>query len=369
MFDPNDNEMRMLAGAADDFARKELAPEREEHDRFPYGPFFQPVLDKAYELDFFHILLPEKLGGTGLGVRALCVVLNRIAREDASLAAVILTHTFAQQILLEAGMEELVGEMNAAADSLSSLLLACPLFNDPGQVRHLANVTDGRLEGRLEYLVLGGIAARGLIPAANGSPGGYAFLLADLAGNSVTLGDPVLSHGLHACPAVDAVFSAATALPVGDPASGGLYFTAAADLLLLAPAAIGAGIMRGALDEALHYAEMREQGGRTIIDWSEVEMILADMAYRLQVAEMVVEKACDAVEAGAKNWRQQVRSAAVQVEKTAVKVASSGMQILGGVGYMKDFGQEKRFRDARQLKSCMGLAPLKKLALMRKPHR
>ena len=365
MFDPQDKEMSLLARAAEDFAKRELSPLREEHDRFPYGPFFQPVLEKAFELDFFHILLPEALGGMGMGIRALCVVLNRIAREDASLAAVILTHTFGQQILLETGMEEALAEFNQESDSFMSQLLAFPLFNDSGQVRHLVPMKNGSLDGRLEYLVLGGIAAGAVVPCVNGGSDEFAYALVELADPSITRGDPVLSHGLRACPAVDISFARTQARMAGKPGRGRHCFKTASNLMLLAPAAMGAGIMRGTLDEALDYARLRKQGGRTIIGWSEVEMILAEMRHRLQVAEMVVEKACDAVEAAAKNWQQLVRAAAVQVEETAVEVASSGIQILGGVGYMKDFGQEKRFRDARQLKSCMGLAPLKKLALIR----
>jgi len=123
--------------------------------------------------------------------------------------------------------------------------------------------------------------------------------------------------------------------------------------------------MQGAFDEALNYSRLREQGGRKIIDWSEIEMLLADMAVRTRVAELAISRACKAVEAGTRGWRAWARATVVYVDETATGVASNGIQILGGVGYMKDFGQEKRFRDARQLKSCMGLAPLKKLELIR----
>jgi alkylation response protein AidB-like acyl-CoA dehydrogenase len=38
---------------------------------------------------------------------------------------------------------------------------------------------------------------------------------------------------------------------------------------------------------------------------------------------------------------------------------------LGGVGYMQDFGQEKRFRDAKHIQACFGLTPLKRIRLLR----
>jgi alkylation response protein AidB-like acyl-CoA dehydrogenase len=77
--------IRMLAKAASEFARSELAANREEFDRFPFGPFFSTVLQKAFELDFFHITLPDSMGGVGMGTGALCVVLEELCRQDASL--------------------------------------------------------------------------------------------------------------------------------------------------------------------------------------------------------------------------------------------------------------------------------------------
>ncbi len=44
-----------------------------------------------------------------------------------------------------------------------------------------------------------------------------------------------------------------------------------------------------------------------------------------------------------------------------MKATNDGIQVLGWVGYMKDFGQEKRFRDAQHVQALMGIATLRKL--------
>ena len=46
MVGTEDREHRMIRSAAAEFADRELAPLREEFDAFPYGPFFQPVIEK-----------------------------------------------------------------------------------------------------------------------------------------------------------------------------------------------------------------------------------------------------------------------------------------------------------------------------------
>ena len=365
MTSTEDTGIRMLARAAAEFARSELADNRKEFDRFPFGPFFSTVLQKAFELDFFHITLPDSMGGVGMGTGALCVVLDELSRQDASLGAVILTNCLAQEILLNAGNTDLLKGMADKADKVNNFLLACPLFNNPSEIRHVAREIekDGRifLSGKLEYLVLGGVADAAVVPAAKDGQETYSYYLIDLNQPSVTIGDPVLSHGLRCCPAVDAEFNMTEAVPVGRSGDGDTLFRKAAAKLSGAAAAISCGIMKGAFDEALSYAGQREQGGRKIVEWSEMQMMLADMAVHIKIADMIVSEACRAVDGKEKGWEQKALAAAIHIQEAAVQVTTDGVQALGGVGYMQDFGQEKRFRDAKHIQACFGLTPMKKL--------
>ena len=61
-------------------------------------------------------------------------------------------------------------------------------------------------------------------------------------------------------------------------------------------------------------------------------------------------------------WDKDAAAAMIYIQNTACRVTTDGVQILGGYGYMKDYGQEKRFRDAKQLQALLGIAPLKKLS-------
>jgi alkylation response protein AidB-like acyl-CoA dehydrogenase len=45
----------------------------------------------------------------------------------------------------------------------------------------------------------------------------------------------------------------------------------------------------------------------------------------------------------------------------ACRATVDGVQLLGGSGYMKDFGQEKRMRDAKQVQCLLGMAPVRKM--------
>jgi alkylation response protein AidB-like acyl-CoA dehydrogenase len=148
---------------------------------------------------------------------------------------------------------------------------------------------------------------------------------------------------------------------VGEEGQGRTYFTDAADSMSVAAAAISMGIMKGAYQEALAYSRKRFQGGKEIINWSEIQMILADMAIKIKIAEMTIDRACRAVDQMAPDWRQCSKAAALHVAEMACEVTTDGVQVLGGVGYMEDYGQAKRYRDAKQAQSLLGITPMKKL--------
>jgi alkylation response protein AidB-like acyl-CoA dehydrogenase len=85
------------------------------------------------------------------------------------------------------------------------------------------------------------------------------------------------------------------------------------------------------------------------------------MAIAVTNAEMMISRACQAIDSQEKGWQSCSRAAAVTIAETAAQATTDGIQLLGGVGYMKDFGQEKRFRDAKHIQALLGIAPMKKI--------
>ena len=362
------SEKTMLAELASQFSAGELEGKQEERDRYPFAPFFEVAVSKAAQVGFLALTLPEEMGGSGGGLCELTTVLEIICRTDASLGCVMFTDSMAQQVLLLSGSDELLSSVYAGDRGYPASLLAFCSFSDPNQLAgDVRAVQDGggyRLFGSVPYLVLGNVAGSAVIFApVEGSDRPSCFLV-DLAGVGVQRSEPVLSLGLRACPAVDVTLNAAAGRLVGREGRGGEQYREAADWMSAAAAAMASGVMRGSFDEALSYARRRRQGGREIVDWSEVRMILAGMAVKVEVSGMLVDGACLAMENGEPGWRQGSRAAAMQVQEMACGLTTDGIQVLGGNGYMKEYGQEKRFRDAGQIQALLGLAPMKKLEFM-----
>jgi alkylation response protein AidB-like acyl-CoA dehydrogenase len=361
-------ELKMLNRAAEEFARKQLVADREENDKYPFGLFFDTVLKKAFELDFFHTMLPEEYGGIGQDMEALCILLDNICQADASLAAIMFTSVFAQELIIQGENFDLLKKHVNNADKAEDFIIAFPVFNNPLEIKQVAGARQKGdkylISGSVEYLVMAGISSYALIPveiepAENEK--GISFFLVNLTDSGVKKSEPILSLGIHACPAVDLELKDVEGVLIGEPGKGGEYFTKVCDKMNIAACAMSLGIMKGSFKEGLEYSKKRMQGGKKIIEWSEMQMILAEMAIQIKIAEMLISRACQALNNKEKEWEKCAGAAAVHIQKSACDLTTDGVQILGGVGYMKDFGQEKRFRDAKQLQALMGLWPMKKL--------
>lgn len=360
-----DEELRMLEEMALDFAERELREKREECDHYPYRPLEEEVLDKACGVGFFCITVPEEHDGGAMGVGALSLVLKDIARTDASLSGVIFTNALAQELVMAAGDGALLAGF-ASNGSWNDALIAFPSFDNPANYHGLVakRLDDGRfsLTGKVEYVVLAGLASRALLPATiEGERRGYSLFLVDLASAGIEVGDPVLSLGMHSCPAVDLELSGAGGTLIGEEGAGPRYFDECADKMSIAAAAVSVGIMEGCVEEALQYSRERFQGGREIINWSELRRILADMAVSLATSDALLAQACARAEEEDPGWRLLARAAALHVQSSACEVTTDGIQVLGGNGYMEEYGQEKRFRDAKQAQALLGMVMMRKL--------
>lgn len=362
-------ELKLLENMSREFAINELREGREERDNHPFTPLDFKLLEKAEELGYFSLISEET--GDRTGLTDLGHVLKILAMEDASLAVAVLAHSLAQMILIQAGYSDMTnlmdtGEKTAQKKKESSIsLIAFPCFDSPAEAAKVLQVRKEKkkyfLSGKAEYVVTGGPAKWALLPAKAEDEAGYSLFLCPLGAPGIEAGTSVLSLGLRSCPAVDLVLRDAESTLIGRAGNGELYYMLAAEMLAAPVAAISLGVMTGSFREALEYARQRVQGGREIINWSEVRMILSNMALQCRAGRMIVDTALRECEERTAGWEISVRAAALQLQEMACKVAADGVQILGGNGYMKDYGQEKRFRDAHQLKVLLGHHPLRKL--------
>jgi len=215
------------------------------------------------------------------------------------------------------------------------------------------------------------------LPDAPPGPKGISLFLASkfVVKPDGTLGDrnafrPVgVEHklGIHASPTCVMSYEGATAELVGRPNEGLSHMFVMMNAARLAVGVEGVGIAERAYQHALAYAQERRQGrsvwtgepNSPIVDHPHVRGMLAVMKARIAAARAIclstgvaadlARRAPD--EAARRRWkgREDLFTPIAKAWSTdmACEVASMGVQIHGGMGYIEETGAAQFYRDAR----------------------
>lgn len=129
-------------------------------------------------------------------------------------------------------------------------------------------------------------------------------------------------------------------------------------------AAQSLGMARSACEIALRYARERQTFGRKIIDHQAVGFLLAGMTTGLQAAELMILHAARLGDDGRPALAEASVAKLFAIE-TAERVRHDAIQILGGYGYLEDFGVERIHRDVRVCKIYEGTSEIQRMVINR----
>ncbi|MFZ1686046.1 MAG: acyl-CoA dehydrogenase family protein [Flavobacteriales bacterium] len=129
-------------------------------------------------------------------------------------------------------------------------------------------------------------------------------------------------------------------------------------------AALSLGIAKGAFDASVKYAKERQQFGQPIANFQGISFKLADMATRIEAAELLIRQASDLKNAGKKMTKESAM-AKYYASEVSVYCGNEGVQIFGGYGYTKDFPVEKFYRDSKLCTIGEGTSEVQKMVIGR----
>jgi len=112
---------------------------------------------------------------------------------------------------------------------------------------------------------------------------------------------------------------------------------------------------------SLAYVQERKQFGKPIVDFQAVQMRLADMYMRLRAAELLIYRAVGSSDA--LPTAEASSLAKCYANEIAREVTSNAMQIMGGYGYARAYGVERRHRDAWGWGVAGGVIDIQKINL------
>jgi alkylation response protein AidB-like acyl-CoA dehydrogenase len=129
-------------------------------------------------------------------------------------------------------------------------------------------------------------------------------------------------------------------------------------------ASLSLGIAKGAFEAAVKYSKERHQFGQPISNFQGIAFKLADMATKIEAAELVTYEAADLKMRG-KPMTKESAIAKYYASEVAVYSSTEAVQIFGGYGYTKDFPVEKFYRDSKLCTIGEGTSEIQKLVISR----
>jgi alkylation response protein AidB-like acyl-CoA dehydrogenase len=129
-------------------------------------------------------------------------------------------------------------------------------------------------------------------------------------------------------------------------------------------AALSLGIAKGAYEASVKYSKERHQFDQPISNFQAIAFKLADMATKIECAELLINQACDLKMRGLPMTKESAM-AKYYASEIAVEISTDAVQIFGGYGYTKDFPVEKFYRDSKLCTIGEGTSEIQKLVISR----
>lgn len=391
----NESHQRLRARVRE-FAEAEIAPvarELDEESRFPWEN-----VRKMADLGLFGINIPEEYGGRGLDDLSYILVIEELARVDASHSITVSAHsTLGASPILNFGSEEQRRRylpLLARGQVLGGFGLTEPgAGSDAGGTRTTAVRENGswRLNGSKIFITHAGVGEIFVVTAVTdrsaGTRGISSFIVtkettdreaADRLGighapelepftPGVRAGKKEDKMGWRASDTRELILENAevpAANLLGREGEGFINFMKTLDAGRIGVAALSLGIAEGAYREALRFTGERHQFGRPVREFQGVGFALADFATEIACARHLVYHAVWLKERG-RPFAREAAMAKLYASELAMRVTTRAVQLMGAHGYTNEYPVERMMRDAKICEIGEGTSEVQRMVIAR----
>ncbi|MBS1765088.1 MAG: acyl-CoA dehydrogenase family protein [Bacteroidetes bacterium] len=373
-FAPTENQ-QLIAQTVKDFAEKHIRPnvmKWDESQEFPVD-----VFKKMGETGLMGVLVPTEYGGAGLSYFEYVTAIVEVARVCGSVGLSMAAHNSLctghimafgndeqkKKWLPKLASAEWIGawgltEANTGSDAMRMQCVA-KKDGDSWVINGTKNwITHGK-SGDVAVV----LARTGELLDSNGIT---AFVV-ERGTKGFKAGKKENKLGMRCSETAEMVFEDCRIPAANMLGKEGEGFKQAMKILdggRISIAALSLGIAKGAFDAAVKYSKERHQFGQPIAGFQAIGFKLADMATRIEAAELLTLQAADLKNRGEK-VTQQSAYAKYYASETAVYASTEAVQIFGGYGYTKDFPVEKFYRDSKLCTIGEGTSEIQKLVIAR----
>ncbi|HNV98799.1 MAG TPA: acyl-CoA dehydrogenase family protein [Chitinophagales bacterium] len=369
------HDLDIIVASAKEFAEKYVRPHVMEWDESQHFPV--EVFHKAGELGFMGVLVPEAYGGSGLGYVEYMRIIEEIAAVCGSIGLSVAAHnSLCTGHILQFGNETQKQKylpLLASGQWIGSWGLTEPnTGSDAGNMQCVATAdgNDWVLNGTKCWITHGKSSNVMVVIARTGAPrtsNNCTAFVVERGAPGFSAGKKENKLGMRASETTEVIFDncrIADAQRLGEVGEGFKQAMKVLDGGRISIAALSLGIAKGAYRAALKYAKERNQFDKPIAQFQAISFKLADMATRIEAADLLTLKAADLKNRGEKVTEASAK-AKYYASEVCVAVATDAVQIFGGYGYTKDFPVEKYYRDSKLCTIGEGTSEIQKLVIAR----
>jgi alkylation response protein AidB-like acyl-CoA dehydrogenase len=377
------------------FAQEVIAPVARELDETAEFPWEN--VKAMGEMGWLGVPVPKDLGGMGLDYLSYVLVVEELAKFDASHSITVSAHTtLGTSPILAFGTEEQKRRFIPPLASGGVLggfgLTEAGAGSDAGGTRTRA-VREGdtyRLNGSKIFITHAGVGeifvATAVTDPEAGARGISSFIVckptidtaraesvgwghrADLPFSAgLTAGEKEDKMGWRASDTRELLFQDVVVPAdqrLGEEGRGFTNFMQTLDAGRIGVAALSLGLADGAFQCAIEYVNRREQFGKKVWDFQQVQFKLSDIATEIQAGRHLVYHAAWLKDQGAP-YSKEAAMAKLFCSELAMKASLDAIQVMGGAGYTSDYPVERIMRDAKICEIGEGTSEIQRLVIGR----
>ena len=360
-----------------EFAEKEVKPLAQEVDETEQFP--KETVAKMAKNGFLGIPVPKEYGGQGCDPLAYAMCVEELSKVCGTTGVIVSAHTsLCCDPIQTYGTEEQKQKFLvplAKGEKLGAFGLTEPGAGTDAQGQQTKAVLDGDewvLNGTKIFITNGKEADVYVVIAVTGTVEKRGKLQKEISAFIVEKGTPGFTFGtkekkmgIRGSATYELIFTDCR-IPkenlLGKKGEGFKIAMHTLDGGRIGIAAQALGIAEGALERTIEYVKERKQFGRAIGQFQNTQFQLADMATKVQAAQMMVYRAAVA-KATQKEYGFEAAMAKLYAAEVAMEVTTKAVQLHGGYGYIREYDVERMMRDAKITEIYEGTSEVQRMVI------
>lgn len=369
-------EQKMIAQTCRDFLATEVYPRLDEIDSMKNPDLMPHLLDKAGELGLLATSVPEQYGGFGMGFNSSMLIAEEVGKGY-SFAVALTAHTGIGTLPIlyygnDAQKDKYLPKLATGEYKASYCLTEPDSGSDANSGKTKATLTeDGKyylLNGQKMWITNGGFSDILIVFAKIDNDKNMTAFIVERDFGGITMNEEERKMGIKGS-STRQIFFNDCKVPVENMLSERENgFKIALNILNIGRIKLGIGAVggaKGALANAIKYANERKQFGRTIGSFGAIKHKIGDVAAKIYASESAHYRASqnitDAYNAMVENGMSEAEAKLKSTEQFAIECAilkvhgsetldyavDEGVQIFGGMGYSAEGPMDRAYRDAR----------------------